>query len=682
MRNWKKKALALSVGITLLYQSAAYALSPTMAVEDVVPGMRGTAYTIIDNSGEIRPFNVEIVGTMDGGKGGEQRIMALASGSLIDVTGGALQGMSGSPVYIDGRLVGALSAGIKGMDPHTFLITPIADMLDIWTLPDRKNKTQLANSIDLRERIEEREKKGDEEKGIDETYESLEKAVKSIEEKYKKLFGASDTADEEILVEEKPADETSPAEESSAGGEASSDSVASDKEPKSAVYLSGFNSTGFSYMEREFKKMGIDALDTPVFGAPTGNVTTRYDANLFPGSSVGVAVVYGDFSVGATGTVTEVDGKRILGFGHPFLHKGNVNYFMTDASIVGTVHGVSDGMKIANVGQIIGRISQDREAGIAGTLGEFPSVVPIRVHVLDKTLERNGSYTAHIAYDEDFLPLLSAGIVYAAIGKVSDAVDEGTADIKFTIKTDMSKDGKLERSNMYYMPSDVGQTAVGELSALMNILSSNAEREADILGVDIDVKLENDRKTAYIVSAVPDQMSVKPGDTVTFKTTIKPYRREQEVLEIPYKVSENQRPGRLHLDVRGGGYMPPLSMLLQAVMTANPNAAVEEEERETTEEKIEKFLKMDKNNEIIIEPSIPVAMTEKEQKKMVKEAIKEHKRRMREEKNKKSEKQVDLLDANGMEKAEDMQEEGTKRYQAPYIIDNVIHATLKVEERK
>lgn len=660
MRNWKKKALALSIGMTLLYQSATHALSPTMPLTDVAPGMHGTAYTVIDESGEIRAFDVQIVGTMSKGKDGEL-IMAHASGPVIDIAGGVLQGMSGSPVYVDGKLIGALSAGFNGMDPRTFLITPIADMLDIWELPDRKNKTRLANRIDLRAHIEEREKSAEEEKAAD-----LEAMLQAIDAKRKEILG------------EKPVTSAAEAAQEAQQEKARETLV---REPKAAMYLSGFNSAGFSFMERELKKQGIEAFNVPSFGVPTGALSTRYDATLFPGSAVGVAVAYGDFYVGATGTVTEVDGKRILGFGHPFLHKGNVNYFMTDASIVGTVHGVSEGMKIANIGQIIGRVNQDREAGIAGTIGEFPSVVPVRVHVQDKTLERSASYTSHIAYDEDFLPLISAGIVHAAIGKVSDTLDEGTADVKFTVKTDMAKNGKLERSNMFYMTSDVGQAAVSELSALMHILSTNAEREADILGIDIDVCMENERRTAYLVSAVPDRVEVKPGDTVTFKTTIKPYRREKEILEIPYTVSAHQKPGTLHLDVRGGGYMPPLSVLLQAVMSANPNAK-EEEERDTTEEKIDAFLKMDRNNDIIIEPSIPVAMTEKEQKKMLQDAIKEQQRRMEEAAVQHMEKKVALLDGNTSEATMREDEHGIKRYQAPYIIDNVIHATLKVEGKR
>ena len=113
-----------------------FALPPIMPLEKVREGMQGTAYTVIESSGVIEPFNVRIIGTIDNGKGSNTMIMAKASGNVIDRTRGILQGMSGSPVYINGRLVGAVAAGYKEMDPTIFLITPIENMLKIWEMPD------------------------------------------------------------------------------------------------------------------------------------------------------------------------------------------------------------------------------------------------------------------------------------------------------------------------------------------------------------------------------------------------------------------------------------------------------------------------------------------------------------------------------------------------------------------
>ena len=125
--------------MTLLFASAsvpARAMDPILPFQDVQQGMSGTAYTVVDSSGIIRSFDVDIVGNMDNGKGSSRMIMARARGPVIEQTGGILQGMSGSPVYIDGRLVGAVAAGIKDMTPYTFFITPIEDMTPLWSMPD------------------------------------------------------------------------------------------------------------------------------------------------------------------------------------------------------------------------------------------------------------------------------------------------------------------------------------------------------------------------------------------------------------------------------------------------------------------------------------------------------------------------------------------------------------------
>ena len=116
----------------------------TSAMPEIYPfeqlrsGMAGKAYTVIDGSGKIVNFDVKIIGLTDEGKGSKRMIMAQASGEVIRNTGGILQGMSGSPVYIDGKLVGALAATLKEMDPYTVFITPIENMIELWTLPDPK----------------------------------------------------------------------------------------------------------------------------------------------------------------------------------------------------------------------------------------------------------------------------------------------------------------------------------------------------------------------------------------------------------------------------------------------------------------------------------------------------------------------------------------------------------------
>ena len=154
-----RKVIATGIAAMFFATAAvpAHAMDPILPFQDVKGGMTGTAYTVVDSSGEIRSFDVDIVGNMDNGKGSSRMIMARARGPVIEQTGGILQGMSGSPVYVNGRLVGAVAAGIKEMTPYTFFITPIEDMMKLWTMPDTKNKTRL-KTINMHKVVEDRKK--------------------------------------------------------------------------------------------------------------------------------------------------------------------------------------------------------------------------------------------------------------------------------------------------------------------------------------------------------------------------------------------------------------------------------------------------------------------------------------------------------------------------------------------
>jgi len=642
-----------------------YAMPPILPYAEVTEGMQGTAYTVVDTSGEVRSFPIEILGRMEGGKGSQRMIMARTSGDFIERVGGVLQGMSGSPVYVDGRLVGALAAGLKDLSPYTFFITPIEDMTPLWTMPDVKNKTHI-ETVDVTQAAEERKKAKEKER------------LRAREKEFSKMTRAEREAEWRDMLEAlkgKPAQEGA---EASSEAEESTEKEAPDAsaetqeteagaaEEKAYFFTRGFNAAGLRYLQ---DKLPADSSFLPLGGGGAGSkLHTRYDAVLKEGQPVGAALVYGDFSIGATGTVTAVDGKKVVAFGHSFMHKGNVNYFMTDAEVVGTIPGQSNGVKIANIGSVIGRINQDRETGVAGILGTYPTAVPIRIHVKDNALGTEETFGAQIAYDEDFLAILSGSIAYAAMSRVSDSLGSSTARIRFAIRTNAYENGLFERRNMYYSTADVGQLAVGELLQAMNTIVTNAEKESDLIDVDVDVELDGTRQTALLVSATPDKMTVKPGDTVTFQTKIRPYRKPEETLSIPYRVPKTQPAGTLNLDIRGGGFVPvnPLMLLAQAGL----DIPDDEERFKTTEDKLRELAEQGQNNEIIIAPgAAPAPASDKEMKKRMRAAAKAAQRAAQQP----EEKRVTLL-------ADPKKRDEKERFFAPYVIENVIHATLKVEE--
>ena len=667
----KRLAAASLFAFTLnFYTPTSHAMPPILPYSEVTAGMEGTAYTVLDTSGEIRTFPVEILGNMEGGKGAQRMIMARTSGAFIEQIGGVLQGMSGSPVYVEGRLVGALAAGLKDLSPYTFFITPIEDMTPLWSMPDTKNQTNI-DTIDLVKELEAR-KKAEEKHRLREREKVFAKMSREEREAEwrdmiaalngEKTEGAAANADEPA-----PTNDAAVARTDNSAAEDTAAQSASAAEEKAYFFTRGFNGAGLRYLQDKLPMGGASFLPLGGSGA-AAQLHTRYDATLAGGQPVGVALVYGDFSIGATGTVTAVNGKKVVAFGHSFMHKGNVNYFMTDADVIGTIAGQSNGVKIANIGSVIGRVNQDRETGIAGVLGTFPTSVPVQIHVKDNALGTDETFGAQIAYDEDFLPILSGSVAYAAMSRVADSLGSSTARIRFAIRTNAYDGGLFERRNMYYSAADVGQVAVTELLQAMNLIVTNAEQESDIIDVNVDVELNGERQTALLVSATPDKMTVKPGETVTFRTKIRPYRKAEETLSVPYTVPKTQPAGMLNLDIRGGGFVPvnPLMLFAQAGLEVPDD----EEKFKSTGDRLRELAEQGENNEIIIAPgAAPAPTSEKEMKKRMKAAAKASARAAKEE----PEKRVKLL-------ADPNKKEAKEKFFAPYVIENVIHATLKVEE--
>lgn len=581
----------------------AYALPEIFPFEQIRSGMSGKAYTVVDGLGKIESFDVKIIGLTDDGKGSQRMIMALASGDVIKRTGGILQGMSGSPVYIDGKLVGALAATFKEMSPYTFLITPIENMLELWRLPDPKaqvNYFQIAGDTSE----------------------------------------AADTSNEE---QPESTDATDEAESSDADVPESDD--AEDTAEYAAAYIGNLDTNELKLLSRE---LGLNHLQ----GVPsTVERGIKLDASLEPGSALGVAIVYGDFSLGATGTVTAVDDKKILAFGHSFTHGGNVNYFMTDASVVGSVNGFTGGTKVSSMGNIIGRVNQDRDAGIAGILGTFPAVVPITINVNDKTLDKQETFNASIAYNESLVPKLSAAVTYAALNRMADSLAESTVDIDFNIKTNAVAGGTLTRQNMYYNSSDVGQVAILELMQALNLICSNTKEEPNISAVDVNVSFNTERRTASIVSITPDKKSVKPGETVNLIVELQPYRKPTEKVTVPYTVPLTARQGNLSLEIHGGALVP-VNQANTGIITADSNKSYED--------KIRDFLKTGRNNQLVVEVG---ASNEVKTAKQLRKDIAQIKRAQARLKR----------EGKAFQKTD-------SRVDTNYIIDNVMRTTLSVEK--
>ena len=359
-----------------------------MNVSEVQPGMTGYAKTVVHGT-TIDTFPVEILGVMKNSGPSGDLILAKFSGPLIEETGGIAQGMSGSPVYINGKLLGAVAYGWSFTNSRVGMITPINDMLKLWNVPTKEEI---------------------------------------------RPFNARESSLIPIAT---------------------------------PLMTSGFDSLSTAWMQSKLPNYNFMPVDT----ASASSDSTALP--LEPGSSVAAAFVNGDMKMGAIGTVTYVDNDHIVAFGHPFLKKGSINYFMHNAYIFTVVNNLSSSFKLGSIGAEVGKITQDRGAGIGGQYGYLAPGIPVVIKARDTDTDTAMTKRVKIIEDNELTPVLAATTVYNTVNKTIDRTGGGTATLSYTIRSSNGRDKDITRHNMYYSEDNINEKSIDELYNVLDILKHN-----------------------------------------------------------------------------------------------------------------------------------------------------------------------------------------------------------------
>ena len=509
------KKVFLLACLFLAVTARALARTPLMPVENLKAGMRGYAKTVISGD-TIETFPVEVLGVTGSDSMGYQ-ILIRASGEVMARSGGIAQGMSGSPVYIDGRLAGAIAYGTAFTDPHYCLLTPIQDMLDILDKPEPHRNAAAAPLL-----------------------------------------------------------------------------------PKGTPLLAGgFTPAGISALQDGLQPYGLTVADTGVSG------TYSSDKDLEPGSSVGAALIQGDLTLGALGTVTWTDERgRILAFGHPFMKRGAADFFLTKTWVLASLPNLQTAYKVGNIGAAAGTISQDRNAGIAGQIGRLPAYIPLYVSVSDATRSRNGSARVKIVNDDHLAPTLAAAVLTSQAAKIADHGAGGSARILFDI-TALDSKGELlhiSRENMFFDKSALMKQLPAELQETVQVLLQNKLETVRITNIDVNVDASTESLIAEIKKVAVQEKEPKPGDTIHLKVTLKPYRGQEFVRTVGYKLPGDAS-GEVRLNVRGGASLAWLQELLRKQKEKGESQAKKEEQKKDIKlsDYVREVNQADRNNDIIIE---------------------------------------------------------------------------------
>ena len=322
-RDVKRLLPFLALLLAPVLARAAAPVVPVAPVSSVHAGQQALVRTVFVGD-SIETFTAEIVGVLPGGRAEGDMILARATDPRVILTGVA-QGMSGSPVYVDGRLIGALSSGWAFSKEPIFGITPIGEMLAVLDQPDA------------------------------DTYESV--GPTGIDPQARTTFRG-------LSWEDSPDGPAPPRAESRPG-------------LALPLAVSGLAPAAQDRVRDLFAPLGFAVVP----GGRQREASRRPTAPLQPGSAVAVDVLRGDLNFSAIGTVTYVDGDRVLLFGHPFFQSGGIRLPLSTASITTILGSLYTSFKLGVPGTPIGTATQDRRTAVAGRLGATPALMPIRVEV-------------------------------------------------------------------------------------------------------------------------------------------------------------------------------------------------------------------------------------------------------------------------------------------------------------
>ncbi len=461
----------------------------TIPVEQVRSGMHGVAYTVFEGT-KVEPMDIEVLGVLKDANGPRSDIILIRlQGKKPEYTG-VVAGMSGSPVYIDGKLMGAISfrIGQFSKDPIAG-VTPIADMLEINALDRTPVESRVSPAHPEREAS--------------------------------RTSGPGDAADLPSFSAFLTPIET-------------------------PLVFSGFSEEAVRLFTPKFKEMGI----TPVMGIGSASDQSQPEP-LVPGSAVSAVLVRGDMNVAGTCTVTYVDPQRLLACGHPLLQFGKVEMPMTKAYVVATLASPANAFKIVNTTEPVGAFVQDRHSGIMGEFGVSPAMIPVTLTVHGGT--RAKQFHFEVLNNAKMTPVAIMTTVFNSLQGLNEYGEDATYRMDGKIRVDGYPDVALQ--NMF-APMDPSQptafAAAVSLGDRFSRIFENQYATPSINGVTLDFEVLKERRWARLESVRTDVTEARPGDEIMIETSLRPYRGERIVKQIPVKIPTSTPKGLLRILVSDG----------------------------------------------------------------------------------------------------------------------------------
>ena len=484
-------------------------------LEDVRPGMKGYARTVFSGA-EPQNFDVEVLGVVPGFPLPRKSvIIARLSGANVAKTS-VFAGMSGSPVYIDGKLVGAIAYSFPFSKEPIAGITPIKQMLELFEQQESKVRASEPRPVSFT-RLASTEWKP----------ELPKPAVTGASLVAPVATGSPLTA----LLGQQLAPIATP------------------------VVFGGISAEALSLFAPQLQANGLMPVSGVGGAAAITPLAPITKDTLAPGTSVSVQLVRGDYSIAAAGTVTFRDGDRIYAFGHPFLSLGTADMPMSESSVVTVIPSTLNSFKLAVPGQMVGSISQDRATGIYGQLGRAPKMIPVTIN-LHTSRDRTEKYTYEVANDQFLTPLLLNLTIFSTIASSERSLGDSTISLRGQINVVGQKTINLERR---FSSANAGMMAAGSVAQPVAALLTSGFDNVELGSITLDIASTDTKKTGTLDRIALDRTEVNRGETVEVQAYVRTESGKQFVQRIPVEIPADVPLGQLVLFVGDGGALQQVS---------------------------------------------------------------------------------------------------------------------------
>lgn len=488
-------AAFLAIGVLL---ATPLAQTTTLPLDEVRPGMVGIGRTVFSGT-ELEDFTVHVLGVMRNVIGPRRSlILARLDGGPLAKTG-VIAGMSGSPVYVDGRLIGAVSYALGQFSTEPIAgITPIAEMLDatMMSAPARSTRpVSLSWPATPRELL-------------DIWSRDLGRARPFV-----------DDASHALAV---------------SGGSPDLTRVTAMLRPIAVPMItSGFDTSVIDPFAPALAASGFVPMSSSQ--SRSAGITATNDRPLRPGDAVGVGLLTGDFELGATGTVTHVDGDRVYAFGHPLYNLGPTQFPMTRAVVQVVLPSLMSSSKLASFGEVIGTVFQDRATAIAGRLGPAPSLIPVTI-TLNSDRAPSRTFSFGVVRDFTFTPLLT----YLSVANVLVSYERGAGPASYAIRGSASirSQGDLSFEDIFTGEQPAGGAAAyvaGPLTALLK----NSGEPVDVEKISLTIDATEHQRSARIERVWLDTTRPRAGQNAVVHVALRSARGEEIVRQVPIAIPAN-----------------------------------------------------------------------------------------------------------------------------------------------